>query len=161
MKQEESDEYSRRIGKLSSEIELRTSELDSQKHKLDGVNSYLDKVNKNWEESKGTLEAMFKAIPDEVVLIDKKHKVVMSNRADIEPGDFCYKGYFHRDKPCEDCRLQRVLAEKTPGMLTMKHEDRYLQVHAMPVYNKDHEVDGVLEFYRDVTLEKTLDRCQI
>ena len=158
MKQEESDEYSRRIEKLSGEIESRTSELEGQKSKLGVVNSYLDRVNRNWEESKGMLEAMFEAIPDDVVLIDKKHKVVMSNRDDIEPGDHCYKGYFHRDKPCEDCRLARVLAEKTPVMLTMKHEDRYLQVHAIPVYNKEHEVDGILEFYRDVTLEKTLDQ---
>ena len=104
------------------------------------------------------LETMFKAIPDEVILLDRDRKVVMSNRDDIEPGDYCYKSYFHRDKPCENCRLARILAEKTPVMLTMKHDDRFLQVHALPVYNKDHEVDGILEFYRDVTLEKTMDQ---
>ncbi len=158
MKHEESAEYSRRLDQLKSEIESRTRALEQQKSKLDVVNSYLDRVNRGWEESKFMLETMFKAIPDEVILLDRERKVVMSNRDDIEPGDYCYKSYFHRDKPCENCRLARILAEKTPVMLTMKHDDRYLQVHALPVYNKEHEVDGILEFYRDVTLEKTMDQ---
>lgn len=40
----------------------------------------------------------------------------------------------------------------------IKHGNRYLQVHALPIYNQDHEVDGILEFYRDVTLEKTYEQ---
>ncbi len=158
MKQEESAEYTRKLESLKKEIESRTRELEKQKSKLNVVNSYLARVNRGWEESKYMLETMFKAIPDEVILLDRDRKVVMSNRDDIEPGDYCYKSYFHRDKPCENCRLARILAEKTPVMLTMKHDDRFLQVHALPVYNKDHEVDGILEFYRDVTLEKTMDQ---
>ena len=52
----------------------------------------------------------------------------------------------------------RILKDKTPLTISMKHDDRYLQVHALPVYNKNHEVDGILEFYRDVTLEKTYEQ---
>ncbi|HSG28831.1 MAG TPA: ATP-binding protein, partial [Candidatus Krumholzibacterium sp.] len=122
------------------------------------IDSYLQDVNRGWEESKVMLETMFEAIPDDVILLDRKHRVVMSNRDDIDPGDFCYRSYFGRDKACDDCRLERVMSEKAPIMLTMKHDDHYLQVHAMPVFDKDHEVSGILEFYRDVTLEKTLDQ---
>jgi signal transduction histidine kinase len=122
------------------------------------VNSYLDRISGSWEEAKGRLETMFKAIPDEVVLIDKNRKIVMTNREDIPPGKHCYEGIFGRDKPCDDCRLARILKDKTPLMLSMKHRDKYFQVHAMPVYNKDHEVDGILEFYRDATLEKTYEQ---
>jgi signal transduction histidine kinase len=158
MKQEEEKEFSNRLEKLESEITARTAELEEQREKLNVVNSYLDRVSDGWEESKGRLETMFEAIPDDVVLIDKNHRIVMTNREDIQPGGHCYEGFFDRERPCEDCRLARILKDKTPLTISMKHDDRYLQVHALPVYNKDHEVDGILEFYRDVTLEKTYEQ---
>ncbi len=158
MKREEEAEYNRRLEELQKEITARTKELEEQKSNLDIVNSYFDRVNRGWEETKGRLETMFKAIPDEVVLIDKKRKVVMTNREDVEPGDYCFRSFFRREKPCEDCRLARILEDKTPVTLTMRLDERYLQVHALPVYNQEHEVDGILEFYRDVTLEKTYDQ---
>jgi signal transduction histidine kinase len=158
LKREEEADYNRRLEELHKEITTRTKELEEQKSNLDIINSYLDRVNRGWEETKGRLETMFKAIPDEVVLIDKKRKVIMTNREDVEPGDYCFRSFFKRDKPCEDCRLARILEDKTPVTLTMRLDDRYLQVHALPVYNQDHEVDGILEFYRDVTLEKTYDQ---
>jgi signal transduction histidine kinase len=100
---------------------------------------------------------MFKAIPDEVVLIDRNRRVVMTNREGITPGNYCYQSFFGRERPCEDCRLARILKDKTPLMISVKHGDRYFQVHALPVYRED-EVDGILEFYRDVTIEKTYDQ---
>jgi signal transduction histidine kinase len=158
LKQEEEAEYNRRLAELTKEIETRTNELEDQKSNLDIVNSYLDRVKGGWEETKGRLETMFKAIPDQVVLIDKRRKVVMTNREDVEPGDYCFRSFFAREKPCEDCRLARILQDKTPVSLTMRNDDKYLQVHALPVYNQEHEVDGILEFYRDITLEKTYDQ---
>jgi len=156
--QQEEAEYNRRLQELKAEVVSRTQEIDEQKNNLNIVNSYLDRVNRGWEEAKFRLETMFKAIPDEVVLIDKNRKIIMTNRENVEPGTYCYKTFFDRNKPCEDCRLARILKDKTPVMLTMKHNDRYLQVHALPVYNQQQEVDGILEFYRDVTLEKTYDQ---
>jgi signal transduction histidine kinase len=158
MMEEEEEDYNRRLDQLRSEIEAKTKDLEEQKSKLSIVDSYLDRVKGGWEESKSRLETMFKAIPDDVVLIDKKRKVIMTNREDIEPGNYCYTSYFHRDKPCEDCRLARILRDKTPVSLTMKVGERYIQVQAQPVFNQDHEVDGILEFYRDITLEKTYDQ---
>ncbi len=156
--QEEETVFNKRLEELKREISLRTEELEEQKSNLDVVNSYLDRVRGGWEEAKVRLKTIFEAIPDEVVLIDKERKIVMTNREDVKQGDYCYKVFFNRDRPCEDCRLARILREKTPLTLTMKLDDKYLQVHALPVYNQEHEVDGILEFYRDITLEKTYDQ---
>jgi signal transduction histidine kinase len=158
LKQEEEHEYSRRLRELEGEIAARTKELEGQHEKLGIVNSYLDRMSHSWEEARGRLETMFKAIPDEVVLIDKNRRIVMTNREDIEPGGHCYQCIFGRDRPCEDCRLARILSDKAPVTLSMKQDDKYFQVHALPVYNREHEVDGILEFYRDVTLEKTYEQ---
>lgn len=143
---------------LREEIDRRTADLDEQKRQLSLVNSYIDSVKGGWEGSKATLEAMFQAIPDEVVLIDNHRKVVMTNRPDVTPGTPCYRSVFGREAPCEDCRLARILHEKTPVTVTMKRDDRFLQVQAIPIYNKRQKVDGIMEFYRDVTLEKTYEQ---
>lgn len=158
LKQGEEAEFNERLIELTKEVKTRTKELEEQRSNLDIVNSYLNRVEGNWEETKGRLETVFKAIPDQVVLIDKKRKVVMTNREDVVPGDYCFRSFFGREKPCDDCRLARILQDKTPVTLTMRNEDKYLQVHALPVFNQDHEVDGILEFYRDITLEKTYDQ---
>jgi len=154
----EEKEYHDQLQELKEEIKNRTAELDKQKNKLSIVDSYLNRVNDGWDKAKSRLETIFQAIPDEVVLLDRNRKVVMTNREDIEPGDHCYSSLFDRETPCSDCRLARILDEKTPVTLTIKDGERYLQVHALPVFNKKHEVDGILEFYRDVTLEKTYEQ---
>jgi signal transduction histidine kinase len=158
MKQSEEADFNRRLDELQSEIAKRTAEIEEQKNKLRIVNSYLDTVKGGWEESRSTLEAMFKAIPDEVVLIDNHRKVVMSNRESVSPGTFCYASVFGRERPCEDCRLARILRDKTPVTLQLKRDSQILQVHALPIYNREHEVDGIMEFYRDVTLEMTYEQ---
>jgi signal transduction histidine kinase len=158
LKQEEEAYFNKRLKTLELEIDGKTGELEEQKNKLNIVNSYLDRVNQGWEESKVRLETMFKAIPDDVVLLDTKRKIVMTNREDITPGNYCFKALFDRKNPCEDCRLARIQRDKTPLTLTIKHENRFLEVHALPFYNQDNEVDGILEFYRDVTLEKTYEQ---
>jgi len=86
------------------------------------------------------------------------HRIVETNRENVEPGKFCYEEFFDRDKPCENCRLAKILREKRPLTLTMKQGEKYIHVQALPVYDQEHEVDGILEFYRDITLEKTLDQ---
>jgi signal transduction histidine kinase len=158
LKQEEEAEFNRRLQELQGEIERRTKDLEEQREKLGVVNSYLDRVSNDWEEARGRLDTMFKAIPDEVVLIDKNRRIVMTNREDMVPGGPCYQGIFRRERPCEDCRLARILKDKTPLTISIKQDDKYIQVHALPVYNAEHEVDGILEFYRDVTLEKTYEQ---
>jgi signal transduction histidine kinase len=158
MKQDEEADFMNQLKELEQEISRKTNELEAQENKLNIVNSYLNRVNQGWEESKARLETMFQAIPDEVVLLDTKRRVLMTNRDDIIPGDYCFKSFFNRDRPCQDCRLARIMKDKTPLTLTIKDENRYLEVHALPFYDQNHEVDGILEFYRDVTLEKTYEQ---
>ena len=94
--QAEKVDYNRCLRELKSEIAARNKELEEQKNNLSIVNSYLNRVNHDWEETKVRLETIFKAIPDEVVLIDKNYKIVMSNQESSELGNFCYKIFFFR-----------------------------------------------------------------
>lgn len=150
--------YNQRFKELQSEIDSRNKDLEKQKNNLSIVNSYLDRINKGFEEAKVWLKTIFKAIPDEVALIDKEYKIIMTNRENVNPGSYCYRVFFNHDRPCKDCRLNQVLQNKTPVVVSIQHDSRYLQVHTLPIYNQNQEVDGVLSFYHDITMEKTYDQ---
>jgi len=96
-KQEESEEYDRKLKKLEEEIEKRTKDLQKQHAKLDTLNSYLGDVTNNFEQSKVRLETMFKAIPDEMAIIDLQRNVIMTNRENVVTGQKCYKTFFDND----------------------------------------------------------------
>ena len=153
MRAEES-EYASKIENLRTEINDRTQELESQKQKLNTVNSYFDRISKDWEESKIRLETMFDAIPDEVAIIDLKRNVIMTNRENVPPGKKCYATFFNRKQPCNDCRLRRIIKEKTPITLEIRRGDEFFEVHALPIFNNEHRVEGIIEFYRNTTKEK-------
>jgi len=158
LNEEEEEDLNNRLSKLEAEINERAKELEEQKQKLSTADSYLNRVNRSWEETRSRLETMFQAIPGEVMLIDLNRNVVMSNKDEIEPGDKCYRTYFNRDTPCRDCRLGKIRRDKTPITITMRDGERFLEVNTLPVYNQEEEVEGILEFYRDVTLEKTYEQ---
>ncbi|MCP4646590.1 MAG: hypothetical protein GY852_02495, partial [bacterium] len=158
LKQEEEEEFGRRLGELEEEITVRESDLAAQKQKLSTVDSYLNRVNETLDDSSRRFETMFKAIPDKVLMIDLNRTVVMSNRDNIKPGENCFRACFNRETPCVDCRLSRIIKNKIPITVTIHYEERYLEVHALPVFNKNEEVEGIMEFYRDVTLEKTYEQ---
>jgi signal transduction histidine kinase len=132
--------------------------MEEQKQKLSTAKSYLNRANRTWTEASHRLDTMFQAIPDEVMLIDLNLNVVMSNQDGIVPGEKCYKAYFDRETPCEDCRINSIVKDKTPITTHMRKDEKHLQLHALPVFSENEEVDGILEFYRDVTLEKTYEQ---
>ncbi len=152
--QNEASELSRQVKKLQEETDKRTSEFEEQHKKLDTVNSYLDRVSRDWEESQVRLETMFDAIPDRVAIIDRDRTVLMTNRKDVPAGNKCHKTIFGNDKPCNDCRLAKVIKTKAPVSLEIKHDDEYYEVHALPIFDEKNDVKGIIEFYRDITQTK-------
>jgi len=158
VKQIEVGESTWRLKELERQIESRTREVEEQRQKLGTVNAYLDRTKGEWEESKLRLETIFAAIPDTVALIDRQHNLVMTNRKNVPDGQTCYKTFFDRDVPCKDCRLSRIARTKTPITLEIRHEDVYFEVNAQPIFNREHEVEGIIEFYRDITVEKTYEQ---
>ncbi len=136
---------------LRRSIDEQQEELNRERAELETVNSYLSETSTGLEESKTRLETMFQAIPDTVAIIDRDRTLVMTNTDRYVPGNKCYTTFFGSDKPCVDCRLARILKQKAPITLEIEHDDRYYEVHAIPIFDKDQEVDGILEFYRDIS----------
>ena len=158
LKQEEAAEFQQKLAQLDQKISAREGELEAQQQKLSTVDSYLNRINTSWEKTSRRMETMFQAIPEPVMLVDHDFEIVMSNKEELPAGRKCYRAYFDRDEPCPDCRLTRVVKNKTPITSAIRHQDKHLQLHTLPVFNQQHEVDGILEFIRDVTLEKTYEQ---
>jgi len=158
MKEEEEAEIKERLARLDKKITHREGELEARQQKLSTADSYLNRINNSWEQASRRLETMFMAMPDKVMLIDPDLNIVNSNVEGIEPGQKCYQAYFQLDQPCPDCKMSKVLRNKAPVISSMRRDEKYLQLHTQPVFNEDREVDGVLEFIRDVTLEKTYEQ---
>ncbi len=154
LKQEESSEVKSKLRELEDKIARRTREFDEQQTNLKTVNSYLDRVHQGLDESKRTLRSMFQAIPDRVLLIDQNFEIIMTNQGDSEPGAICHKVLFDLDYPCLNCRLTKIRETKAPITVEVREGDTYYEVHALPVYNLAQEVDGIIEFFRDVTNTK-------
>nr|MEE4268744.1 ATP-binding protein [Candidatus Krumholzibacteria bacterium] len=158
LKEEEEAEFQRKLAQLDQQISAREGELEAQQLKLSTVDNYLSRISSNWEKASRRMETMFQAIPDPVMLIDPDYNIVMSNQDKVAAGQKCYAAFFQRESPCPDCRLDQALKNKSPVTSNMRHEDRHLQLHTLPVFNEQHAVDGVMEFIRDVTLEKTYEQ---
>jgi signal transduction histidine kinase len=154
----EQEEAQARVEALQAEIALRGAELEAQREALDAINANLDRVNRSWTESHSRLESIFQGIPEDCALIDRHRNVIKTNRKETAPSGKCHQVFFGSDTPCRDCRLARIVREKTPIAVHVVHEGRHLEVHAIPLFDERHEVDGIMEFYRDVTLEKTYEQ---
>ncbi len=154
IRQEEASEFARKLDALEETIKNRTSELVDQRGKLDRVNAYLDQVHSGFSESKRTLDTMFRAIPDRVVMLDKNFEIIMTNRDHLEPGQSCHRALFNRGIPCENCHLEKIRETHAPVTAEIQQGDKFYEVHALPVFSKDQEVDGIIEFYRDITSQK-------
>ncbi len=154
-KKNEETQSTKHLRELERSIEVRTRELEEQHARLKVVDSSLERVSKGLQESTTRLETVFHAIPDDVALIDTERNLIMTNKKGAQAKRKCHQVFFDHDLPCQDCRLSRIVKEKTPVTVTIRHDSNYFEVSAFPCYDERHEVNGIIEYYRDVTLEKT------
>ncbi|MBT3182749.1 MAG: GHKL domain-containing protein [Deltaproteobacteria bacterium] len=136
---------------LKKNIGLRSDEIEHQKRLLGTLNTSLGNINKNFEETRELFNNIFEAIPDTVAIIDCDHNIVMTNKKEFRKGDKCHKSFFDSDEPCKKCRLKKIFKDKRPSTLEIQNGDSYYSINAMPIFDKEHKVDGIMEFHRDVT----------
>ncbi|MFH1728596.1 MAG: ATP-binding protein [Pseudomonadota bacterium] len=158
MKEDELNEFEAKMLSIQKKIHKKSSALEDEKKKLKTINSYFDKIIGEWEDTTAHLDTIFKAIPDSVAIIDSDRNIIMTNRKDAKPGDKCYKTFFGPGTICPNCRLSQVLNTKTPIRLNIEIDDKFYEVQSLPILNDKNEVQGILEFYRDITNEKNMEK---
>lgn len=67
-------------------------------------------------------------------------------------GTCCYKDYFKRDSPCENCVMARAVAGNKPEIENFSYQDiTFTNILAKPVYNPNNKLVGVVLRVTDIT----------
>jgi PAS domain S-box-containing protein len=111
--------------------------------------------------SDSILRQVFSAIPDMLTVIDREFNIIMSNwhESGMVPVEArqgrpkCYRIFHHRDRPCQDCHVQKVFAsgqpQKTEKINLLDGKTR--EFSAFPVQSESGQVILAAEHVRDVT----------
>lgn len=111
---------------------------------------------------------ILKSIRDPITVIDKDFRVLWLNRAravihqlnrDDVIGRMCYKVFFGRKAPCEDCVVQALFKSgrshiKEAWLDFPDGSRKWGEVRAYPVYGQNRTVDAALTIIIDITERK-------
>jgi PAS domain S-box-containing protein len=116
-------------------------------------------------QSKQEWEDTFNTITDMITIHDRDFRIIRANKAaekilnlpfleDTEAK--CYQYYHGRQSPPEDCPSCECYRTKKPASFEMyePHLDRFLEIRAMPMFNSDHQLIGLIHVIRDITDRK-------
>ena len=81
-------------------------------------------------------------------------------------GRKCYSLYHNRKKPCENCPTLMCIKTKEPhtSLVSFTKESRdtgWQQVYSIPILNAEGEVILILEYVRDVTFQKSMEKTLV
>ncbi len=119
------------------------------------------------QESKSKLQTLFDSITDYIVVLDRQKSIVMANRkvatlknttSDRVLGLKCYNLYSEDPHYCDDCVVEKTFQSAQPEYMECGRGDRIHQVWTYPMFNLEGELEFVIEYSRDVTEQKNIER---
>lgn len=126
------------------------------------------RVEAQIQQDRELLQTTIDSVSDPIVVIGTDYRILTMNRAaraglpDRPAGNdegCCHLVFEGRTEPCRApdrlCPLRAVMEQQRPVTLTQPRRDnngvRYLEIAASPLFNRDHNLDGVVTVTRDVT----------
>ncbi len=112
------------------------------------------------------IETIMNSIPDEMIVLDRRHKIIMANQIAVQhadqelTGQLCYKALRGSAIPCwskgHECPTHAVFADGKSHRIIHEHTDghgrvKFLEILASPVKDSSGAVLQVIELFRDVT----------
>ncbi|MCK5193644.1 MAG: PAS domain S-box protein [Desulfobulbaceae bacterium] len=130
------------------------------------------RLEKTIEQNEKFLSYIFDSIEDGITVLDLDMNIVKVNHTmrqwysqGIAPeGRKCFQAYHGLTEPCTDCPSMRALSS---GEIEKGEAPRYrgdeekgtLEIFAFPMKNDNNEVTGVVEFIRDISERKQLEKA--
>ncbi|UMZ74190.1 ATP-binding protein [Natranaerofaba carboxydovora] len=118
-------------------------------------------LNKRWEET-------FKAITDQIYVIDKDYNLLRYNDAtknyyqlrEDTAGEKCYKAFHNKSRPCGKCPMKKMFKLREPVQKRKKIGEDYFDVYSYPAKDKEGQVFGGVISERNIT-EKLMMESQL
>ncbi|KPK01942.1 MAG: hypothetical protein AMK71_03925 [Nitrospira bacterium SG8_35_4] len=114
-------------------------------------------------------DEVFDIIDDAITIHDNNFNIIRANKAAekmLGAGSSeilkkkCYESYHGSTSPPESCPSCRSLQSANPSVTEMFEPflDKYIEVKALPLINKDHQIAGVVHVVRDISESKKLEK---
>ncbi|MGA7721626.1 MAG: ATP-binding protein [Ignavibacteriaceae bacterium] len=133
------------------EKDKKAKDLKTQQKILKLKNEALIKMTEECSKKREELSAFFKAMSDNIVVIDVGFNIIMSNKDIIGNSGKCYNKLFNLEQPCNECSGLKAFNTKNNSTLSMELNERHYTLWANPIMGAEGIVDRVLEVCRDVT----------
>ncbi|SFM29773.1 PAS domain-containing sensor histidine kinase [Methanolobus profundi] len=122
------------------------------------------RVHKEIKEHRQLLSSTFSSIPDLLSVIDRDHRVVLSNWEGHEHlkgkeemlNRPCYEVFMDRDTPCEQC-IPFTVFSSGETITYQKHieiDNTAREVRIIPIFDSEGNVSRIIEHIRDITEQK-------
>jgi diguanylate cyclase (GGDEF)-like protein/PAS domain S-box-containing protein len=120
------------------------------------------------EQAKTEWEETFDTIDDAITIHDKEFNIIRANKAAEKILELpfrkllaqkCYKSYHGTDYPPAACPSCQALKTGKPwtGESFEPHLNKYIEIEALPRYDKDNKIIGVVHVVRDITHRKQIE----
>jgi PAS domain S-box-containing protein len=155
-------------------VEISAGLLEYMGHKyvlaIDRDISKRKKMEKMVLQSKLEWEDTFNTITDMITIHDKDFRIVRANKTaeKILGLPFlgvteakCYQYYHGQDCPPENCASCACYETGKPASVEMyePHLDRFLEIRAMPRFDEEDQIIGLIHVIRDITAKKQVEEA--
>jgi two-component system, NtrC family, sensor kinase len=132
-----------------------------RKADADSTIRFVEDLKRRWME---TVDALI----DPLVIVDRDYTISKANKALAKLvkednvakviGKTCFKVFAGRKTPCPGCKMREAWDSKKPESYTLENirDGRYVEVTAQPIFDRNGEVEGTVQVYRDRTEAKQL-----
>jgi PAS domain S-box-containing protein len=121
-------------------------------------------------QSKLEWEDTFNTITDMITIHDKDFNIVRANKAAQKilglpiagvTDAKCYQYYHGQDRPPEDCLSCSCYTTEKPAAFEVyePHLDKHLEVRAMPRFDGDQQMSGLIHVIRDISERKQVEKA--
>jgi PAS domain S-box-containing protein len=158
---------------LEQRVSERTAELartnEELRIEIDGRKLTEDALRKSESKSRSLsreFRTLLDAIDDPIIQVSSEMKILWANRraAGLSKkeifnmqGHDCYKLWFNRHTPCDDCPTVTCFQTGETGNTRFSTPDgRFWDLHSSPVKDENGRVNNVIEICKDITEEMVL-----
>lgn len=150
--EEIANEISRALEKDAKERDLK-----KQQKILKAKNDTLLRLTDECHRSQQKLRTFFRAITDTIIVIDADYNIILANKDEIGDSGKCYAKLFQHTEPCPGCPARDTFATTGNCAQEREHDGKILSIRTYPIFDKDKNVDRVLEVCGDITNQKKME----
>ncbi len=158
-----------------TEDQIVNSELDKLRQQITGFERSITEFNQENEELKRSVKfhnKIFDSILDPFVILDSNYRIIRVNEEYSKMknipiqeliGRKCYEITQKRTSVCDNCIVEKTFRSGDPfakekQAIFTESPEVWVDIHTYPIYDDEGNISHVIEYVRDITMHKQLER---